>query len=98
MAAVKAFDGPDVHLTDGSRISPDAIISATGYRSGLPGLVGHLGALDSGGWPDLQRGGDHPDAPGLYFSGYWASMIGQLVHMRRDSRRIARHISRRLSD
>jgi putative flavoprotein involved in K+ transport len=97
VAAVRAFDGAEVLLDDGSTVSPDAIIAATGYRGGLPDLVGHLGVLDSRGWPDMLRGGEHPAAPALYFSGYWASMIGQLVHMRRDSRRIARSIARRLS-
>jgi putative flavoprotein involved in K+ transport len=97
VAAVEAFDGPEVVLVDGSRIRPEAIICATGYRGGLLELVGELGVLDQRGWPDLQRGGEHPAAPGLYFTGYWASIIGQLVHIRRDSRRIARLISRRLS-
>jgi putative flavoprotein involved in K+ transport len=97
VAAVDSFNGPEVALTDGSRIRPEAIICATGYRSGLPGLVGHLGVLDARGWPHLPRGGEHPATPGLYFSGYWASLIGQLVHIRRDSRRIARAIARRLS-
>jgi putative flavoprotein involved in K+ transport len=97
VSAVQAFDGPEVVLADGCRLRPEAVICATGYRSGLPDLVGHLGVLDPRGWPDLRRGGEHPAAPGLYFSGYWASMIGQLVHIRRDSRRIARSITRRLS-
>jgi len=34
-----------------SRIQPDAVIAATGYRRGLDELVGHLGVLDSNGVP-----------------------------------------------
>ncbi|MQA72756.1 MAG: SidA/IucD/PvdA family monooxygenase [Solirubrobacterales bacterium] len=96
VAAVQSFDRREVVLADGARIDPDVVIAATGYRGGLEPLVGHLGVLDARGWPDLPRGGEHPAAAGLYFSGYWASMIGQLAHMRRDSRRIARGIARRL--
>jgi putative flavoprotein involved in K+ transport len=96
VAAVEAFDGADVLLADGSRISPDVVIAATGYRSNLPELVGHLGVLDPRGWPAVERGSDHPGAPGIFFSGYWASMTGQLRHIRIDARRVARTIARRL--
>ena len=94
VAAVEGFEGRDVLLADRSTISPDLVIAATGFRSNLPELVGHLGVLDEHGWPAVEQGRDHPAAPGLFFSGYWASMIGQLVHMRRDARRIARAIAR----
>jgi putative flavoprotein involved in K+ transport len=97
VAAVEAFEGAAVVLADGSRVQPDVVIAATGYRGNLPELVGHLGVLDDRGWPAVEQGSDHPQAPGLFFSGYWASMIGQLVHMRRDARRIARAIARRLT-
>ncbi|HJX46629.1 MAG TPA: NAD(P)/FAD-dependent oxidoreductase, partial [Gaiellaceae bacterium] len=43
VAAVEGFDGPDVLLADGSRIDPDAVIAATGFRAGLDELVEHLG-------------------------------------------------------
>jgi putative flavoprotein involved in K+ transport len=95
VGAVQAFDGSDVVLVDGSRIGPEVVIAATGYRSNLPELVGHLGVLDEEGWPAVDQGADHPATPELFFSGYWASMIGQLLHMRRDARRIARTIARR---
>jgi putative flavoprotein involved in K+ transport len=94
--AVAGFEGPEVLLADGSRIAPDAVIAATGYSGGLERLVGHLGVLDDRGWPDMPRGGGHPAAPGLYFTGYWASMTGQLIHLRRDARRIARSIARQV--
>jgi putative flavoprotein involved in K+ transport len=96
VGAVEGFEGPEVLLADGARLRPDVVIAATGYRSNLPELVGHLGVLDQHGWPSVKQGRDHPQAPGLFFSGYWASMSGQLSHMRRDAHRIARAISRRL--
>jgi putative flavoprotein involved in K+ transport len=96
VAAVESFDGADVLLADGERIQPDVVIVATGYKTGLGPLVGHLGLLDARGYPAVRRGSDHPDARGLFFTGYWASMSGQLRHMRRDARRIARAIARRM--
>ncbi len=54
VAAVERFDGADVLLADGSRISPEAMIAATGFRTGLDGLVGHLGVLDPHGLPATQ--------------------------------------------
>ena len=35
-------------LVDGSRLEPHAVVLATGYRTGLEPLVGHLGVLDEG--------------------------------------------------
>src|SRR3954453_9404921 len=51
VAAVETIDGALVELADGNRISPDAIVSATGYRTGLEPIVGHLGVLDDAGRP-----------------------------------------------
>jgi putative flavoprotein involved in K+ transport len=95
VAAVAALDGEDVVLADGERIQPDAVIVATGYSPDLEPVVGHLGVLDSRGYPDVSPGRANPRAPGLYFNGYRASMAGQLCHMRPDARRIARAIAGR---
>jgi putative flavoprotein involved in K+ transport len=95
--AVVGFEGPDVLLADSPRVQPEVVIVATGYSAALEPLVGHLGVLNDRGYPAVRRGSDHPDAPGLFFTGYWASMSGQLRHMRRDARRIARAIARQLN-
>jgi putative flavoprotein involved in K+ transport len=87
-----------VILADDERIQPEVVIVATGYSADLEPLVGHLGVLDARGYPDVERGSDHPHARGLFFIGYWASMSGQLRHMRTDARRIARKIAERLGD
>ena len=76
VAAVESFDGADVLLADGSRIAPDAIIAATGFRAGLDGLVGHLGVLDGRGLP-LKTDGE-PALPGLWFVGFVPTLGGQL--------------------
>ncbi len=47
VAAVEGFEGGEVLLADGSRIAPEAVIAATGFRAGLEPLVGHLGILDA---------------------------------------------------
>lgn len=93
VAAVEGFDGDDVLLADGSRIQPDAVIAATGYRRGLEPLVGHLGVLDEGGTPLVSGGRQHPSAPGLFFTGYRTELSGQMRLMRFDARAIARALS-----
>jgi putative flavoprotein involved in K+ transport len=76
VAAVESFDGPDVVLADGSRVAPDAVIAATGFRAGLEELVGHLGVLDARGLPVETDG--RPALPGLWFVGMKPTLGGQL--------------------
>jgi putative flavoprotein involved in K+ transport len=97
VSAVKGFEGPDVVLVDGSRLRPEAVVAATGYRRGLEPLVGHLGILDAAGHPLVIGGRTHPNAPGIYFNGYLGTASGQLRHMRRHARAIARAIAHRRS-
>jgi len=92
--AVVGFDGAGVLLADGTRIEPDAVIAATGYRRGLEPLVGHLGVLDDNGVPLVSGGDPHPSAPGLFFVGYRADLSGQLRLMRLDARAIAKALRR----
>ena len=56
VGAVEGFDETGVLLAGGDRIEPDAVIAATGYRSGLEPVVGHLGVLDGHGVPRALRG------------------------------------------
>ena len=93
VATVEGFDGDDVLLADGSRIQPDAVIAATGYRRGLEPLVGHLGVLDGKGTPLVSGGRQHPSAPGLFFTGYRTELSGQMRLMRFDARSIARALT-----
>jgi putative flavoprotein involved in K+ transport len=76
VAAVESFDGPDVVLADGSRIAPDAMIAATGFRAGLDQLVGHLGVLGPRGLPTKTDG--EAVLPGLWFVGFVPTLGGQL--------------------
>lgn len=93
VAAVEGFDGEDVLLADDSRVQPDAVIAATGYRRGLEPLVGHLGVLDDKGTPLVAGGRQHPSAPGLFFTGYRTELSGQMRLMRFDARSIARALT-----
>jgi putative flavoprotein involved in K+ transport len=93
--ALLGFDGPDVILGGKERIRPDAVIVATGYRRGLEPLVGSLGVLGERGKPVVGGARTHPDAPGLYFTGYTNPISGMFREMRIDARRIARKIARR---
>jgi hypothetical protein len=93
VSAVKAFDGPEVVLVDGTRLRPEVVVAATGYGRGLEPLVGHLGVLDEAGNPVVMGAQTHPRAPGIYFNGYRGTVSGQLRHMRRDARAIARAIA-----
>ncbi|MET7956787.1 NAD(P)/FAD-dependent oxidoreductase [Streptomyces sp. NPDC013082] len=94
VATVGSFDGDAVVLADGTRITPDAVIAATGYERALEGLVGHLGVLDPRGRP-VVHGARTPDgAPGLYFTGFTNPISGMLREMALDARRIAARVAR----
>ncbi|HXY67618.1 MAG TPA: NAD(P)/FAD-dependent oxidoreductase [Mycobacterium sp.] len=51
VAAVAAVDSGRVILGDGTAVTPEVIIAATGFDTDLDGLVGHLGVLDEHGDP-----------------------------------------------
>ena len=76
VSAVESFDGPDVVLADGSRIAPEVVIAATGFRAGLEPLVGHLDVLGPRGLPVKTDG--EPVLPGLWFVGFVPTLGGQL--------------------
>ncbi|MGV9754259.1 flavin-containing monooxygenase [Streptomyces tricolor] len=96
VAAVEAFEDGEVVLADGSRISPDAVIAATGYVRALEGLVGHLGVLDGRGRPVVHGGRTPAQAPGLYFTGFTNPISGMLRELAIDAGRIAKAVARRV--
>ncbi len=100
VADVARLEAGTVVLVDGTRLSPTAVICATGYRRGLEGLVGHLGVLRADGTPLCPGGApEHPAAPGLYFAGMWGQFSGQIrlgpIHARRIARAAACDRARR---
>jgi hypothetical protein len=95
-AAVRAFDEREVLLADGSRLAPEAVIAAIGYRAGLEPLVGHLNVLDAEGLPIPRGGQTSPTAPGVYFVGYTNHLSGSLRYAGIEARAAARAIRHRL--
>ena len=93
VGAVESLDATGVQLADGERMEPDAVICATGYRTGLEPLVGHLGVLDEQGVPKAVEG--KPAAPGLRFVGYVPRPAG-IYYFGREGKRAAKAIAREL--
>jgi putative flavoprotein involved in K+ transport len=96
VAAVESFDGENVVLGDGSRITPDAVIAATGFRAGLDELVGHLGVLDARGLPTKKDG--PPALPGLWFVGFTPTLGGQLREGSIAARKVVAALTREVGE
>ncbi len=89
VSALERIDGREVVLADGTRLTPDAIVLATGYTAALEPLVGHLGVLDGKGLP-VERGGRVArGAVGLWYTGFTNPISGMLREMAIDARKIA---------
>lgn len=95
VAAVESLTEDQVILTDGHRVTPDAVICGTGFSPGLESLVGHLGVLDDHGRPYVEGGRTAPGAPGLYFIGMTAVLSGLLHEIGLEAREIAEAVSSR---
>jgi hypothetical protein len=92
---VETLDADSVRLVDGSILSPDAVLCATGYRSGLEPLVGHLGVLDERGLPLVHGADTLPELPGLYFVGISIELSGLLREIGREARAVGRAVAER---
>ncbi|MFH8349549.1 flavin-containing monooxygenase [Streptomyces sp. NPDC018045] len=90
VAAVTGLDGPRVVLADGTELTPDIVVAATGYRPGLEPLLDPLPVLGARGHPLVSGARTSPDAPGLYFAGYTNPLSGALYQAAADARHIAR--------
>lgn len=94
VAALDSFEDGKVVLADGTRIGPEAVIAATGYRRALEPLLGDLGVLDAKGSPLVRGARTSKSAPGLYFTGFTNPISGMLREMARDAEKIAKAIAR----
>ncbi|MER6470510.1 flavin-containing monooxygenase [Streptomyces collinus] len=97
VAAVEGFEDGKAVLADGSRISPDAVVAATGYVRALEGLVGHLEVLDGHGKPVVHGPRTPANAPGLYFTGFTNPISGMFRELAIDAERIAKAVARALA-
>lgn len=88
VAAVEGFAGERVLLADGTTVTPDIVVVATGYRPAFVDLVGGLGVLDPSGRP-LAWAAPLPGAEGLFLTGE-PSLRGDLLAHGIGARRIRR--------
>lgn len=93
VGALQGFEDGEAVLADGTRVAPDAVIAATGYRPGLDRLVGHLGVLDERGEPVVHGSDEHPDAPGLHFVGYSVTLGGAFRMAGVEAKQLARRVA-----
>ena len=89
----ESFDGGTVSLLDGTRLHPNFVVCATGYRRALESLVGHLGVLDERGVPRGPCGESVAD--GLRFVGF-LPRPSQIGYTCKRARRIANEIANSL--
>jgi cation diffusion facilitator CzcD-associated flavoprotein CzcO len=82
-------------FADGSAEPYDAIIAATGFSTGLSGMVEAKELLNSFDEP-VDRSGEPTARPGLFFIGYTHSLRGHLFEANLASRRLARNVERYL--
>ncbi|MEV6754856.1 NAD(P)/FAD-dependent oxidoreductase [Streptomyces sp. NPDC051214] len=94
VAALDSFEDGKVVLADGTRIGPDAVIAATGYRRALEPLLGDLAVLDEKGAPLVRGARTSKSAPQLYFTGFTNPISGMLREMALDAEKIAKAIAR----
>ncbi|UCI06539.1 flavin-containing monooxygenase [Mesorhizobium sp. B1-1-8] len=91
---VREFSPDGVILDNGQAISPDIVIAATGYRTGLETMLGKLGVLDARGVPLFNGAAGDPKLPGLWFTGMRPSIRGCFANARIQAAAIASKIAR----
>jgi putative flavoprotein involved in K+ transport len=89
---IDRFSENGVVYQDGRAESFEAVIFATGYRTGLDRLLELPGVLDESAFPRSGMG-EQTAVPGLYFMGFIESHRGLLFEIELASRRLARSIS-----
>ncbi|MDJ1134169.1 flavin-containing monooxygenase [Streptomyces iconiensis] len=94
VAAVEGFDGSHVALADGTRLTPDVVIAATGYRPQLGSLLAAPSVLNDAGYPLVRGPQTCATAPHLYFTGFSNPLSGALYQAGVEARGIARAVAR----
>lgn len=98
VSEIAAFESGRVRLVDGTVLRPDAVLCATGYRTGLARLLGPVAerVLDAHERP-RRVAAPLPEAPGLWFAGPCSSFHGNLGARGREAKAIARQLARALA-
>jgi putative flavoprotein involved in K+ transport len=91
--AVESFTKDSVVLADGSSVTPDTVLVATGFQRGLEKLVGHLDILSETGRPLINADVQLIGREGLYFLGYSNPIEGNIRQVGIDATKIAKRVS-----
>jgi cation diffusion facilitator CzcD-associated flavoprotein CzcO len=92
--AIDTFNASGVTLTNGRTLNVDAVVLATGYRSGLAELVDAPELLDRTGRPTRDAGGRSTPRT-IHFVGYRNSLVGLLRQIGVEAEVVARAIANR---
>jgi len=90
VGAVESFTKDAAVLADGTTVSPDVVLVATGFQRGLEPLVGELGVVAPGGRPLINADEQLPGLEGLFFLGYSNPITGNIRQVAIDARKIAK--------
>jgi len=90
VGAVESFTTDAVVLADGTTVSPDVVLVATGFQRGLEPLVGDLGVVAPGGRPMINADEQLPGLEGLFFLGYSNPITGNIRQVAIDAKKIAK--------
>jgi putative flavoprotein involved in K+ transport len=90
VGAVESFTKDAVTLADGTSVSPEVVLVATGFQRGLEPLVGDLGVIAPGGRPLINADEQLPGLEGLFFLGYSNPITGNIRQVGIHARKIAK--------
>ena len=90
VGALESFTKDAAVLADGSTVTADVVLVATGFARGLEPLVGDLGVVAPGGRPLINADEQLPGLEGLFFLGYSNPITGNIRQVAIDARKIAR--------
>jgi putative flavoprotein involved in K+ transport len=93
VASLERLEAGGAVFADGTRAQIDAVIAATGFRTGLEQLVGHLGLLDERGQPLVRDLEEPTGAPGLHFVGYEITLGGTFRLVGIEAKHLARTVT-----
>jgi len=90
VAAVESFTKDAAVLADGTTVTADVVLVATGFQRGLESLVGDLGVVAPGGRPLINADEQLPGLEGLFFLGYSNPITGNIRQVAIDAKKIAK--------
>lgn len=91
---IRRFGSHSVEFVDGQSLTCDVVIFATGYRSGLAPLLGHLGIVDSEGRLAASASYGDDQWPGLWVFGMRPRLVGNIHARVQEARQLAATIAR----